>query len=408
MPNFNPLGLFQTEFLPDTLRTDSFADTILRLAPNGNSPIFGLTGEFNRATALSPEHGYHQKRMPFEDLTIDEASDYVAGDTTLVVDDVDGCVPGMVYQVPSTREQIRVLTVASATSVTVARGVGRVAAGAILDNEVLFAIGTSYERASQRPSARSIPPIYRPNYTVIVRNAWALSDTDRATMTEDGWNNVGENRQDGMLLHAKDIEGWIIFGQPKAPTASPNGPLQSQTQGIEDSIYQYAPAANVTVAGSTTTYEQLRTAVTPAFELDSDMTGRGQRVAFLDSLGMQVIHDIGRLYGEIQMMLGSNTFGMNFTKFVTHKGTIMLKEHPLFNGMVGAGLPNGKMLVVDILSIRLAYMKGRDLVMDEFDNKKQHTNNGIDAIGGSLITEFAVEPRNPDGCCIMEGLTAAA
>ena len=405
MTDFNPLGLFVTETaLPAQLREDSLPDTILRLMPNGTAQIYALMGEFGNVKAKQVEHGYTTKTMRFPDLVVDDADNLNSTDTTLVVDDTDGAVEGMVYQVPATGELIRIASITNATTVVIQRGVGRIAAGNILNNAVLFGIGVSLPRASDRPKARSIPPVYVPNYTVIVRTAWALSGTDKATVTKFGWENVAESRKDAMMIHSQECEAHIIWGQPKAPTADPvTGTLKSSTQGIIDAIKQYA-AANSTAAGGTTTYAQMVAAVEDAFQQQSDVSSQGLRVAFMDNQAMKVFNDLGRLYGEIQMTMKKNAWiGMRWTEFVFYLGDIMLKIHPLMNGVAS---PAGECIILDLPTIRLAFMEGRNGLREEFDIKGNHT--GKDAVGGSITTEFATEVRSPGTCAHISGLTAAA
>lgn len=396
---FNPNGIFYDTYNPATLNTRSFAATVLKLWPNGSWPLFGLTSQMPTVKAGATTHGYHTKSMVFPMLKVNAAGGYAAGDTVVVVDSTAGVVPNMVFQVPATRENIRIITVDSATQVTVARGYGRVAAGAILDDAELFAVGNSHEQASLRPVARGMGAVYVPNYTQIVRNAWALSDTARASMGEAGWNNVAENRQDCMKFHSTEIESTLIWGQPMAPTGTPP---RHATQGIIDAVYQYAPG-NIQTAGATTSFAQLVAMLEPMFLYQSDVGSTKERLVLCDAQAMRVFHEIGRLYGQVTLNQKETSFGMSFSEFTTYKGKLRLVEHPLFNGMP---LANGFALIVDLASMAMAYMNGRDVKKEEYDGSKQSTDNGIDAVGGSLLSEFATEFRLPASCGLITGLTA--
>jgi hypothetical protein len=63
---------------------------------------------------------------------------------------------------------------------------------------------------------------------------------------------------------------------------------------------------------------------------------------------------------------------------------------------------------VDLPSIGVAYMNNRDAKKEEFDGSADGTNNGTDASGGSLTSEFATEFKSPQTCGVVLGLTAAA
>lgn len=399
---FNANGYFYTSYNPAELNVKSFAQTILKLWPNGSAPIFALTGDTGKGKAKASTHGYFTKTMVFGSVKINQAANYVAGDLTLVVDNVVGMVIGMVLQIPATRENIRITSIPSATSIVVTRSFGRVAAGAILDNAVLFAVGNVSSEAANRPTARSITPVYVPNYTSIVRNAWALSGTAKASYAEAGYSNIAENRSDCMNLHSIDIESQIIFGQAMAPAGSP--PVHA-TQGIIDAIYEFA-SGNVGTAGATTTYDQLVTLVESAFANQTSMGNGTERIAFCDSTATKVLTGIGVLFGQINIQRKETTFGMKYQEFELYRGAIKYKLHPLLDGLTRSS--NGLMIVLDLPSMKLAYMDGRDVKTENYDGAADGSNSGVDAQGGSLLSEFATEFKNPGGCAVINGLTAAA
>lgn len=396
---FNPTGIFFASFNPATLNQRSFADTILRLFPDGTAPLFAMTGQLPKMQAKAVEHGYHTKAMAFSSFT-DDGTGHALGDTTLTGLATAGLIPGMVMQVPSSRELVRILTVPNATDITVTRSYGSVAAAAIVASEVLFAVGNSHEQASDRPAARTMEVIYVPNFTVIIRNSWAISDTARASLAEAGFNNIQESRQDAMMLHATDIEATLFWGQPQSPFGDPP---QHTTQGIIDAIFQYAPG-NVVTAGATTNYDQLVGFVEPYFAASSNLGNTKERIMFVDQQGNKVLNEIGRKSEQVIMDLRTTTFGMHFTAFRLYKGMLFIVEHPLFNGL---DITPGLAVTVELPSMRLAYMSGRDVKKEEFgQNRLNPGDSGIDAQGGSLTSEFATEFRNPCAMGVINGLTA--
>ena len=406
----NANGFFRTSYNPTELNRKSFSNTIMRLFPNGSAPLYALTGEVNKTKAVSASHGYFTKHYAISSLTVDDATDLVAGDTTLVVDTTVGIAVGMVFQSAVTRENIRVNTVTNATTLEIDRSFGRVAAGAILDNAVLKLVGNAHTEASDRPVARSMNTVYVPNYTVIVRNAWHISDTARSSLAEAGFNNIAETKLDCMEFHSTDIESQLLFGQAEAPgTDSTTGNPIHATQGIIDAVYQFA-SGNVQTAGATTTYAQLVALVEPMFANSSSKTGDGlkERTLFCDSLAMKVFHDIGissSAGGQVTMTLKDTSFGMQFVEFKIYKGLLRLLEHPLLNETAPTA---GYAVGVDLTTIGIAYMEGRDVKKEDYDGSADGSNSGTDASGGSLTSEFATEFKSPQTCGVVNGLTAAA
>lgn len=393
-------GVFNTTVNPAELNARSFAATMLRLFPDGAAPIFALTSQTGRSRAVSSTHGYFTKTLTFGSVTVDDSDDLASGDTTLVVDSTTGILAKMVLYVPATRENIRVVSVDSATQLTISRAFGRVAAGVILNNAVLPVIGTAFEEGSARPTARGLTAVYVANYTQIFRNAWAVTDTARASLAEMGFSNVSENRKDCALLHSVEMESAIIFGQPKMDTTG-SQPLHA-TQGIVDACEQYAPG-NTTVLGSTTSYAQLITAIEPAWTYSHDMGDSRSRMVFAGSTAMKVFNEIAKASGTVQILQGQTSFGFSFNRFMFYKGSIIMVEHPLLNGMPGmAGMAIG----LDMPALKLAYMEGRDTRPEEYGGTGRNNANGVDADGGSLTTEFAVELLNPAGCFVLYGATA--
>lgn len=394
-------GIFNVTKNPAELNARSFAGTILRRFPNGSAPLFGMTSATGKSRAKSATHGYFTKTMEFSRVVTTAA--YVAGDTTLDVISTAGIVPGMVLYNPTTGENLRVLTVPTADSITVSRAFGRIVAGAIADGATLICVGNAQVEGSARPTPRSLSTVYVSNFTQIFRNAWALTDTARASYAELGYSNIAENKQDCMTFHATDIESALFFGQAKMDTSGAQ-PIHA-TQGIIDAVAQYAPG-NVHPAGASTTYDDLVDMLEGAFQYSTSLGESKTRVLFGDQQAIKVMNAIGKKYvGDVTVTQKENSFGMIFNEFRFYKGTINMLEHPMLNGLATAP---GLAVIVDLPAIKLAYLDGRDTKNESYGvggNNSEGT--GVDAQGGSLTTELAVELINPSSCAVINGLTAA-
>lgn len=395
-------GIFNSQTgNPAELNKRSFADTIMRRFPNGSAPLFAMTGQTGKATALSVTHGYFSKTMQFSLLTIDNGAGYVAGDLTFTVLTTAGMVKGMVFHSTRTRENFLVVSIASGTSIVVQRSFGRIAAAALIDTDELIHVGNAHEQGSPRPTARRLSTVHIPNYTQIFRNAWALTDTARASMAEKGYSNIAESRSECSMFHAVDLESAMIWGQASIDTSGLT-PIHS-TQGIIDALSQYAPT-HVQTANATTNFAELEDLITPAFLYSTNLGNNKERVLFTGAAGNKVLNDIGRKHANAEMVLSQNMMGMHFTSIKTYKGIIHIIEHPLFNG-VGSDVASSA-LVLDMSAIQLAYLTGRDTKPEEYGvGGSADGSDGIDAVGGSLTTECAVEYINPASGVLINGLT---
>lgn len=385
---------------PAELNKLSFAQRILRLYPNGSAPLYALTASAGKSTALSSTHGYFSKTLSFINITL--AAGVLIGATSIVVPSTAGIVVGTVLFNPRTRENVRVTAIPDGVTLTVTRAFGRIVAAAMNIADKLIQIGSAFEEGSARPAAKRLSTEYIPNFTQIFRNAWALTDTARASLANQGIDNIAESARDCTMFHSIDMETAMIWGQAKMDTTGQT-PIHA-TQGLIDAMEQYCPG-NTNTALATTTFQQLITMLEPAFKYSTDLGNPNERVAFCGSTAMKVLHEIGRLSGVVEIYGTDTDFGMRFSSFKFYKGVVHLKEHPLFNDL-GA---SGSMLVIDPAAVKLAFLGNRDAKVEEYGKDMKILNgSGADAVGGSLTSELAVELVNPYSCAYIDGLTAAA
>lgn len=405
------VGIFNSGQLTQDLAKKSFAAMITRLMPNGTAPLFGMTSMLSSDTAVQTEHGFFTKTMLFPQLTLAAAA--ALGDTILTVTSTSNVLPGMLMRVDSTGENILINSVVSGTQVSVQRGVGTVSAAAISNSVNLFQVGNAFEESSLRPQSLIINPVRITNLTQIFRNTWAISDTVRTTMMIAGETNVAESRQDCAAFHAADIEKAIFFGQKSQGTR--NGQPFRTMDGLINivgnlSYYpSYFSAVNVNTAGGTTNYTQLEGFLDPVFNQATDPKVANERVLFVGGTAKRVINNIGRLNGTYYIVDGQTNYGLQFSTFKTARGTFRMIEHPLFN----SNNSWSKMAVaVDLSTFRLAYLGDRKTQNKEFNMSEAGDNdasdNGIDAVGGTLTTELTCVIKNPPANSIIYNMTAAA
>ena len=386
----------------------SFAGMITRLMPNGSAPLFGLTSMLESETAVAIEHGFFTKTMLFPEMTLNAAvADGVA--TTFTVVSTANILPGMIFRADATGENIIVNTVASATSITVTRGVGTVAAAAIGNTTKLYQVGNAYEEASNRPTAQQVQPVRITNLTQIFRNTWTISDTVRATQVIAGETNVAESRQDCAAFHATAIETALFFGQKSSGTRN-SQPFRTMDGliSIVGNLTYYPSSystANVTALGATTNYTQLEAALDPVFNQATDPKVANERVLFVGGTAKRVLNNIGRLNGTYQLVDGQTSYGLQFSTFKTARGTFRLIEHPLFN----TNASWSKMAVaVDLSTFRVAYLGDRKTKNEEFGINGDVPDSGMDAVGGTLTTEMTCVIKNPPANAVLTNFTAAA
>ena len=401
-------GIFNSNMFTQDLARKSFAGMITRLFPAGTAPLFGLTSMLTSETALQAEHGFFTKTMLFPQLTV-TAAGQAATDTIFTVTSTVNVLPNMIMRVDTTGENILINGIISTTQVSVQRGLGSVAAAAVVANGNMWQVGTAFEEGSLRPNALAINPVRVTNLTQIFRNTWAITDSARATAMIAGDTNIAENRQDCAAFHAADIEKALFFGQ-KVSTTRNGQPFRTMDgiYSIVSNIAYYPPSyssASVTVMGSTTNYTQFEAAFDPCFNQATDPKVANERVMFVGGTAKKVINNIGRLNGTYYMVNGQTDWGLQFDTIKIARGTFRVIEHPLFN----TNSSWSKLaFAVDLSSFNVAYLGDRKTQNREFNNGGDVADNGIDAVGGTLTTELTTVIRNPPAFAIATNFTAAA
>lgn len=401
-------GIYNSNYFPQDLQKKSFAAMITRLMPNGTAPLFGLTSQSQDETAVQPEHGFFAKTMLFPQMQF-TAGGQTATDTTFTLVSTTNLLPGMLMQVDSTKEIVLINSIISATQITVLRAAGTVAAAIIGASVFAYQVGNAFEESSTRPAPQNIIPVRITNLTQIFRNAWAASGTVQATQVIAGDTTPAENRQDCAAFHAADIEKALFFGQKLQSTR--NGQPYRQMDGlinIVGNLTYYPPSysvANVFTAGGTTNFTQLQGFFDPMFNQTTDPKTANERVLFVGGGARVVLNEIGRLNGTYYMVDGQTNWGLQFQTFKLARGTLRMIEHPLFN----TNASWRKMAVaVDLTTFRLAYLGGRKTQNQEYGTSGTPVDNGIDAVGGALLTELTCVVKNPPANAVVYNLTAAA
>ena len=405
-------GIFSSGQLTQDLAKKSFAQMITRLMPSGNAPLFGMTSMLPSDTAMQTEHGFFTKTMIFPQLTL-SAAGQTSTDTVFTVTSTTNVLAGMIMRVDSTGENVIIDSIISPTSVAVTRAVGNTSAATIAASIALYQVGNAFEEASIRPQSLIINPLRITNFTQIFRNTWAISDSVRATMMIAGETNVAESRQDCAGFHAADIEKALFWGQKSQGTrnSQPFRTMDGLIAIVGNISYypSYYTLPNTNTAGATTNYTQLEGFLDPVFNQSTDPKVANERVLFVGGTAKRVINSIGRLNGNYQIVDGQNSYGLQFGTFKTARGTFRMVEHPLFNSNASWS----KLAVaVDLSTFRVAYLGDRKTQNKEFNQPDKTdmdvSDNGIDAVGGTLTTEMTCVVKNPPANSIIFNLTAAA
>lgn len=394
-------GIFNSGSWTPDLAQKSFSGWLTRYAPAGDASLFALTAMLKDVSILSWEHGYFAKTMIFPMLTLGAAA--LISDTELQVADSSNIVPGYVFRHDTTYENILVTAILSPTRVLVQRQVGTVAAQAMSNGDKLWHVGNAYEEASLRPNAMFNPASRYSNYTQIFRDAWAVSKTSAVMKAIAGSDSVSENRKDCMLMHASGIEKALWFGQKYL--GSKNGQPLHLMEGIIPNITVNAPSNVVNINNADYSWTQLEAAIDPCFNQNTDQAEGNRRVAFVGGKAKTTITNICRKNSQMMITGEKTEWGLRIDTLKLSRGEVILIEHPMFN----SNATWAKMgVVLDLASFGVGYLPGRKTTPSDFNVQGNQVDNGIDAVGGDLLTECTMELRNAAACSVLYNFGGAA
>lgn len=432
-PNFNTDVGAVAPLINTELVKKSFPTMVNYLLPKGDASLFGLTAKIKEETALQIEHGFFSKIMVFPSFTLSAAA--VADTTTggLTVLNSEQVIPQGLYKVVGTSsagvltptttynsEIVLVTAVASATSITVVRNIGGTAF-TLAASATLVHIGNAFGDASVRPNSFLTKEIRVINYTQIFRNAWAISGTVAAIQNLIGDTNLAKSRIECSQYHAMDIEKSLFFGI-RANTTIGAGNTRtmggvvaqiSDAQNTQLFLPGQLSSANIVAANSAKngvatagdlSIDDLENWIDACANMSYSPTDGMERVVFVGKQAHTVINRLCRLNSTYDMQNGIMEWGLRFTRINMTRVTIVLIEHPLFN----TNLQWARMAVaIDLNAMALAYMVGRKTKSEEYNQNGLAVDNGIDAQGGSLLSELTILCKNPSGCGIMTNIQKA-
>jgi hypothetical protein len=379
-------------------RPKNFRERILWLEPNGDSPIFALSGKAGKYSVDDPEYAWWCETMNVVRLQVNGV--LASGATTVVVDSPDPTAstlttpwgiathlkPGDLLLVePATLssfnpEIIRVEEVLSSTTFSVTRGAGGTSAASIPDDSWLLLIGSAYGEGTSSPRATTRNPVKFSNYTQIFKDSYELTKTADAThaRTGDPWSNDKKRK---MFDHSRAIEHTLLYSVNNQETVDANGKPLRYTKGLRG----FVPATNIKYFSTAVNTDDLLTYLKPAFEFS--MPGSSDtRVGFVGNTGLMELGKIIRNDDSVMMQLGDTIkmWGINFRELTMPWGRLLLKSHPMLSR---APTFAKSMYVVDFSALKWAPLTGRDTkTFDDVQNKDEDARRGyVQTEGGWFV-----------------------
>lgn len=407
------LGIFNsTNFNPEDVMLQSFQGAVFKRFPGGSMPLLGFTALTKTGTLNVPTHTWkiEQQEFPHTATTASVAAAAKGTASRIPVADATQFTNGVVIQVNGTHEHIRVQSVIDEFTILGLRGFGTVPPQVIPSGTELWRISTAFEESSLRPQARvGGNGQDLSNVTQIFRDSWAVSGTTAAMkLSKFGENPLTKNRREAMVQHATDMEMNLLFGQ-RVETVMNGQPLRKM-DGILSLMRQYAPE-NYHLSPSVITMGMLEDMLDPVFDYNTDSTNMNDRILFGGKIAVKAINQLGNYSGQKNLVNGQTKFGHRFSEFITTRGNYKVMEHPLFN--INPDWSR-MMLVLDLSTLKLLNLEGRKTTHRAFNSRVNSedasaaVDAGIDAEGGSFLTELTLELSLPSANAVITGICDVA
>lgn len=361
-------GQFDVDFRPKNYR-----ELFTLLEPNGNAPLNALLSMTSSEATDDPEFKNFRDELPSRTIVASGAATASATSITVAAgNDNLFAVAGTIIVNATTGEVMRCTSDATATTLTVQRGIGEAAGAAISDGDELFIAGTAYEEGASAPTGVSFDATVASNFTQIFRTAFTVTNTLRATNLRTG-DKEDEMATKALKLHMQDIERAMFFGKKHEANASSSQPTR-YTGGLINTISNVNDRA--TASGVMTEDQFDRALIEDVFAF-----GSNQKIMFCGAKVAGHLQKFGKDRWQPTVVEGS--YGVNLTRYATFAGDLMVHLHPQFRQV--PGMENAA-VIIDFPHLKYRYMEGRDTQL-----LRDRQGNDADQVKHEYLTECGLE-----------------
>jgi len=365
-------GEFSADFRPKNYR-----ELFTLLEPNGNAPLNALLAMGSSEATDDPEYKNFRDELPERTLKINNGSGYNNSATSLTIDDSDDnkyAINGAIVVNSNTGEVMHVSADTTATTLTVVRNIGATSF-TITDNDDLFVAGFAASEGASTPTAISFDATVASNFTQIFRTAFSVSGTLQSTYLRTG-DKEDEAMTKALKLHMSDIERAMFFGKKHEANGSTAQPTR-YTGGLTTQLTNVIDVASDIDGDGTMSEAQFdEQLISTVFKF-----GSKQKIAFVGETVAHHLQEFGKNRWQPTQVEGS--YGVNFTRYQTFAGDLMVHLHPQFRQ-----IPNMKksMVIIDFPYLNYRYLQDRDTSL--LENRQ---SPGADSVTHEYLTECGLE-----------------
>lgn len=365
-------GEFSADFRPKNYR-----ELFTLLEPNGNAPLNALLAMGSSEATDDPEYKNFRDELPERTLKINDGAGYNNSATSLTIDASDDnkyAINGAIVVNSNTGEVMHVSADTTATTLTVVRNIGGTTF-TITDNDDLFVAGFAASEGASTPTAISFDATVASNFTQIFHTAFSVSGTLQSTYLRTG-DKEDEAMTKALKLHMSDIERAMFFGKKHEANGSTAQPTR-YTGGLTTQLTNVIDVASDIDGDGTMSEAQFdEQLISTVFKF-----GSKQKIAFVGETVAHHLQEFGKNRWQPTQVEGS--YGVNFTRYQTFAGDLMVHLHPQFRQ-----IPNMKksMVIIDFPYLNYRYLQDRDTSL--LENRQ---SPGADSVTHEYLTECGLE-----------------
>lgn len=265
-------------------------------------------------------------------------------------------------------------------------------------------IGNANPEGGEMPDAIALNPVKVYNNTQIFRTSLSITRTARMTRLRTG-DQYQKAKAEALEMHSWEMELAFWWGI-RTENIGDNGKPERTTMGAIPFIRQFAAAncddftLNPTYAGQT-----WAAAGETWFKFYLEQIfryGADQKMAFVGSGALLGIDALAMAGGQINLVPGAKTYGMQIREWRTPFGSIYMKTHPLFSY---DATTRNMMVILEPKELGYRYISDTEFY-GESSSKKHPEGYGqrrIDGTNEEYLTECGLEFGLPQKCAVLNG-----
>ena len=268
-------------------------------------------------------------------------------------------------------------------------------------------IGNINPEGGEMPDSIALNPYKVYNYTQIFRTPLSITRTARKTRLRTG-DQYQKAKAEALEMHSWEMELAYWWGI-RTENIGDNSKPERTTMGVIPFIRQTIPAncddftLNATYAGQTWLAAGeiwFKQYLEQIFRYGAD-----QKMAFVGSGCLLGIDRLAMAGGQINLVPGQKTYGMEIREWVTPFGTIYIKTHPLFSYDVTT---RNMMVILEPKELEYRYID--DTAFYGENSSKTHSEGygqrRVDGTNEEYLTECGLEFGLPQKCAVLNGFNS--